>query len=395
VQRVPVSDNHPMTRRSLMTAGIGSVSAQLLTGFQQELQLSRVASLNEFEALAKARLPAMAFDFVAGGVGNEITLRANVNAWDTIRLRPRVLTDVSRIDTRVNLLGSELPQPLLLAPTSYHRLCHPDGELATVKGASQSNTTMVISSFANTRVEDIAAAAPARLWYQLYVPRDRGFAKEMVERAVSAGCKALCLTVDMPARGYRDRDIRNSFALPYGLDRPNYRGLSTTTAVPLGDVYHVTQDPTFQWRDLEWLRGVAKVPVVAKGIMTPEDAELAVKAGVAAVLVSNHGGRSVDTLPATADVLEGIAQRVAGRVPVLVDGGIRRGTDVVKALALGAAAVLIGRPYLYALATAGAVGVERIVNILTLELKMAMAVLGRTTISSIDRSVLWRGDARG
>ena len=382
-----------MTRRSLLVATASSVSASLVHAFQ-DVQLSRVPSLDEFEALAKRRLSSMAYDFVAGGVGNEVTRRSNTHAWDAIRLRPRVLTDVSSIDTRVKLLGSEMPRPLLLAPTAYHRLCHPDGELATVQGAARSETTMVVSSFANTRVEDIAAAAPASLWYQLYVPRDRGFAKAMVERAEAAGCRALCLTVDMPARGYRDRDIRNAFALPSGLDRPNYRGLETATTVPLADVYHVTQDPTFIWRDLDWLRATAKVPIVAKGIMTPEDADLAVKAGVAAVIVSNHGGRSLDTLPATADVLQDIADHVGGRVPLLVDGGIRRGTDIVKALALGATAVLIGRPYLYALATAGAAGIERVVAILTLELKMAMALLGKTTISSIDRAVIWHG-ARG
>ena len=200
-------------------------------------------------------------------------------------------------------------------------------------------------------------------------------------------------------RGYAgaripDRDIRNGFGLPAGLDRPNYSGLESSPTVPLGDVYHVTQDPTFNWRDLEWLRTTAKVPVVAKGIMTPEDADLAVKAGVGAVIVSNHGGRSLDTLPATAEVLEEIASRVGGRVPLLVDGGIRRGTDIVKALALGATAVLIGRPYLYALATAGAAGIERVVAILTLELKMAMALLGKTTIGGIDRSVIWRDPIR-
>ena len=379
-----------MTRRTLLAVSAGSLSPGLLHAFQ-DVQLSRIASLNDFEILAKARLAATAYDFVAGGVGDEVTLRANLQAWNAIRVKPTALVDVSQINIGVELLGNRMKHPVLLAPTSYHRLCHPDGELATVKGAAQSSTTMIVSSFANTRVEDINSAAPATTWYQLYIPRDRGFARTMIETAEAAGCKALCLTLDQPARGYRDRDIRNGFALPPGLERPNYRGLGSTNDIPLGDVYHAVQDPSFVWRDLEWLRATAKVPVVAKGVMTPDDAELAVKAGVAAIIVSNHGGRSVDTVPATAEVLGSIVERVAGRVPLLVDGGIRRGTDIIKALALGATAVLIGRPYLYALATAGAAGVAKSVEILTLELKMAMALLGKTTISSIDRKVIWPG----
>ena len=339
-----------MTRRRLLAVSAGSLSPMLLRALQ-DVQLSRIASLNDFEILAKARLPPTAYDYVAGGVGDEVTLRANLQAWDALRVRPTALVDVSQINTGLNLLGNQMKHPVLLAPTAYHRLCHPDGELATVKGAAQTSTTMIVSSFANTRVEEITAAAPATTWYQLYVPRDRGFARAMVEIAEAAGCKALCLTVDSAARGYRDRDIRNAFALPNGLDRPNYRGLASTKDIPLGDVYHPVQDPSFVWRDLEWLRAIAKLPVVAKGVMTPDDADRAIKAGVAAIIVSNHGGRSIDTLPATAEVLGSIGERVASRVPLLVDGGIRRGTDIIKALALGATAVLIGRPYLYALAT--------------------------------------------
>jgi len=336
----------------------------------------------------------MAFDYLAGGVGNEVTLRANVEAWDKFRIRSRVLVDVSQIDTRVNVLGSELRHPILLAPTAYHRLFHSAGELETVKGAAESGTTMVVSSFSTTLIDEIARAAPANLWFQLYVPPDRGFTKALIQRAEAAGCKALCLTLDSPVRGYRDRDIRNAFVLPPGLDRANLRGLGTTPGnrvLPADDIYSPIFDPSLGWRDLEWLRSISRLPLLVKGIMTPEDAEMAVKSGVSGIVVSNHGGRSLDSVPATAEVFPSISVRVAGRVPLLVDGGIRRGTDVLKALAWGANAVLIGRPYVYGLATAGSAGVARVIEMLTTELRIAMALAGRPTIKAIDSSAIWPG----
>jgi 4-hydroxymandelate oxidase len=215
--------------------------------------LSRIASVNEFESLAKARLTSVTYDFLAGGAGSEVTLRANVEAWERVRIRPRVFVDVSRIDTRVKLLGSELPHPILLAPTAYHRLFHAAGEIETVKGASLSGSILVASSFATTLIEDMARASPAKLWFQLYVQLDRGFTRALVQRAEAAGCAALCLTADFAVRGYRDRDIRNAFTLPAGLDRANLRGLgatASTNVLPSDGIYNAAQDPSFRWRDL-------------------------------------------------------------------------------------------------------------------------------------------------
>ena len=253
---------------------------------------------------------------------------------------------------------------------------------------------MVASSFSTTIIEEMARAAPAKMWFQLYVQPDRGFTRALVQRAEAAGCTALCLTADFAVRGYRDRDIRNAFALPAGLDRANLRGLggtASTKVLPTDGIYNAAQDPSFRWRDLDWLRSNSRIPLLVKGIMTPEDAEEAVKSGVSGIVVSNHGGRSLDSVPATAEVFPAISERVAGRVPLLVDGGIRRGTDILKALAWGASAILIGRPYVYALASAGSAGVARVVEILTTELKMAMALAGRPNITAIDRSAIWSG----
>jgi 4-hydroxymandelate oxidase len=358
----------------------------------QTLTLSRIASLTEFEALASARLPRMAYDHLAGGAGSEVTLRANREAWDHLRLRPRILVDVSQIDISVRLFGHELEHPILLAPTAYHGLYHPEGELETVRGAAASCSTLVASSYATRSIEDMARTASVSLWFQLYVERDREFTRDLVRRAEEAGCKALCVTVDQPLRGYRDRDIRNAFALPPGLERANLRGLGEAMRqqVLVSDgIYSAAHDPTFTWQDLEWLRSLVRIPLLVKGVLTPEAAEKAIQAGVAGLIVSNHGGRSLDTVPATAEVFPLIAEQVSGRVPLLVDGGIRRGTDVLKALALGAQAVLIGRPYVYALAVAGAAGISRAVDILTTELKMALAMSGRPTIASIGRDVIW------
>jgi 4-hydroxymandelate oxidase len=353
-----------------------------------------LASLSDFEPAARDRLSHMAYEYISGGAGDEITVRANREAYERIRLRPRVLVDVSKIDTRVTLFGVELPFPILLAPTAYHRLVHPDGELATVRGAEAAHAAMVISSFATTSVERIAAETRTPLWFQLYVMPDRGFTRELVERAEAAGCRALCVTVDSPTPGARNREERAGFTLPPGMARENLRRLGATVAggshrPTEQDIFTATLDPALAWKDIEWLRTFARVPVLLKGIMNPEDAARGIETGASGLIVSNHGGRNLDTLPATVDALPAIVEKAAGRVPVLVDGGVRRGTDVLKAIALGASAVLIGRPYLYGLGVNGAEGVATVVQILRRELGMAMALTGRKSLAEIDRSVLW------
>jgi 4-hydroxymandelate oxidase len=348
--------------------------------------------LSDFERIARGRIPAMAWEYISGGAGDENSLRWNCEAWDLLRLLPRVLVDVSRLDTRVTLFGREMPLPILLAPTAYHRLVHPDGELATVRGAGAAGVTMIVSTLATVAIEEIARAAAQPLWFQLYVQADRSFTRDLVRRAEEAGCQALCVTVDTPVGGARHRETRVKFTLPAGLSLPNLHGLNVAPSAHVSDpwtIYGKLFDPTLTWRDIEELCAYARVPVLLKGVLAAEDAALAVESGAAGVIVSNHGARNLDTVAATAEVLPRVVDRVAGRVPVLVDGGIRRGTDVLKALALGASAVLLGRPSLYALAAAGSEGVAQAVHILRRELQMAMALTGRTSIAQIDRSVLW------
>ncbi|MCI0387217.1 MAG: alpha-hydroxy-acid oxidizing protein [Acidobacteria bacterium] len=352
-------------------------------------------NLFDFEPLARARISPMAWEYISGGAGDEVTLRWNRDSFDRIRLRPRILVDVSHLDTRVKLFGRELPHPILLAPTAYHRLLHPDGELATVKGAGAAGATMVVSTMATTSVEDIAAAATHPLWFQLYVQPDRSFTRDLVERAQAAGCQALVVTVDTPVVGLRNREMRIKFALPPGMDRPNLKGLKTSSTShlpPEHEIYSAVLESKLTWKEIDWLRSFARVPVLLKGVLHPDDAERAAQAGVSGIIVSNHGARNLDTVPATIDVLPEVVARIRGRVPVLpvlMDSGIRRGTDVLKALALGASAVFIGRPYLYGLGTAGAEGVTRVINILRREFEMAMALTGKTSIASIDSSLIW------
>jgi 4-hydroxymandelate oxidase len=353
-----------------------------------------LVSISDFERAAREKTPTMAWEYIAGGAGDENTLRWNGDAYQRIQLRPRCLVDVSALDTRVRLFGHELAFPIFLSPTAYHRLIHPEGEIATAKGAGAAGATMIVSSFATTSIDDVAKVATGPLWFQLYMQHDRGFTRALVERAQAAGCQAVCLTVDTPALGARNREARVKFALPAGMDRPNLKGLEAARSTashlpPEGSIYSSILDPSLTWKDVEWLRGFAKVPVLLKGILNPDDAGHAVDAGAAGIIVSNHGARNLDTVPATITALPAVADRVAGRVPVLVDGGVRRGTDVLKALALGATAVGIGRPYLFGLAVDGAAGVRRVVEILRLEFGMAMALTGRATIAAIDRSVLW------
>ncbi|HEY4131402.1 MAG TPA: alpha-hydroxy acid oxidase [Gemmatimonadaceae bacterium] len=349
-----------------------------------------VLSLPEFEEHARQCMTSMAYDFVSSGAADENTLRWNREAYDRIRLRPRVLREVATVDTRVALLGHEHAFPILLAPTAYHRAIHPEGELATARGAGAAGATWVVSTATTTPLEDIVKVASAPLWFQLYVQPDKGATQALVQRAEANGCQALCLTVDTPVQGARNRQARAKFALPPGVTAPYMTQLGTGGHA----VTDTRRGVAVTWKDVEWLRSIARIPLLLKGIVTGDDAEHGIAAGASGIMVSNHGARNLDTLPATIDALPEVTERVAGRVPVLVDGGIRRGTDVVKAIALGATACLIGRSYCYGLSIGGAAGVQRVVEILRGELEMAMQLTGRRSLRDIDRTVLWDGAQR-
>jgi 4-hydroxymandelate oxidase len=346
--------------------------------------LGDILTLDEFEQWARAAMPGPVYEYVAAGAADEHTLRRNPAAFEPILLRPRVLVDVGILDTSVELLGQRLPHPVLLAPAAYQRTMHPDGELATARGAAASGTTVVVSTATTTPIREVADVATTPLWFQLYVQSDREFTRDLVQEVEAAGCRALCVTVDTPALGARNRMARAQFALPPGLST---RHLYDVTNRLRGII--TPEKVTLTWADIEWLRSIATVPILLKGILDPDDAERAVAAGVQGIVVSNHGARNLHTTPATIEALPAVADRVAGRVPVLMDGGIRRGTDVLKALALGARAVLIGRPYCYGLAVGGAAGVARVLEILLEEFRLAMKLTGRSTIGAIDRGVLW------
>jgi 4-hydroxymandelate oxidase len=349
--------------------------------------------VRDYERLAPERMSRLAWEYVGGGAGDELTLRWNHEAYERIRLLPRNLVDVSRLDTRVTLLGRELPHPILLAPIAYQQLVHPEGELATAKGAGAAGATMLLSTFSTTGLEEVAAVAAGPMWFQCYILRDRGFTRALLQRAEAAGYQALVVTVDTPILGARHRETRINFALPPGMKKANLQGLAgaTDSHRPKGqDIYSDLLDPKLTWDDIEWLRSQTRLPLILKGVLSPDDARRAAAAGVSGLIVSNHGGRNLDTLPATIDALPAIVAEVAGRMPVLVDGGIRRGTDILKALAFGASAVLIGRPYIFGLAVGGAEGVTRVIAILRREFEMAMALTGRPSIASIDPSVIFR-----
>ncbi len=350
-------------------------------------------TIDDWEPLAKERLTDMAYTYLVGGAGDEVTLRGNREGFARIRLRPLMLVDVSEIDTASVLFGQSLKLPVLLAPVAYQKIVHPEGELEAVRGANAAGVVFTASTAATIAVEEIAREATIPPWFQLYASSDRPFTKALVDRAREAGCSVLCFTVDAPVRGQRDRDTRVGFRLPPGLQRPNFRDLNpqALTGNPRAEgrsIYSPNLDPKLTWEYLSWLRSVAGMPIVLKGIVTAEDAIRGLEAGVDGFVVSNHGGRVIDTVIPAIEALPEVVDAVEGRVPVLLDSGIRRGTDVIKAIALGAAAVMIGRPYLYALAVDGAEGVRKCVDILQREIEMAMAACGRPNIASIDRSLV-------
>jgi len=349
-------------------------------------ELDDIVCLHDAEIAAQALIPESSFIYIQSGAGEEVTLRWNQEKFNEIRLQPRVLQDLGDLDTTVSLLGRRLAMPLLFSPTALNRIAHPEGELAVAKGAGATGTTYILSTGANTSIEDIKKVATEPIWFQLYLQVDSQFTFDLVRRAEAAGAEALCITVDAPVAGARNRTERAHFRLPDGLTEPHLVGVKQRDSVAnLDRVIPVRQT----WKDIAELISFTKLPAFLKGITNAADAAMAVKVGAAGIIVSNHGARNLDTQPATIEVLPGVVNAVEGRIPVLMDGGIRRGTDIVKALAYGARAVLIGRPYLYGLAAGGADGVAHIQRILRKELRMAMALLGRPTIASIDRSVLW------
>lgn len=348
----------------------------------------------DFEKLAREKLPQMAYDYYASGAHDEITLRENHAAYDRIRLAYRVLVDVSRRDLSTRVLGARVSMPILIAPTAFHRMAHPEGEVATVRAAGAAETIMVLSTLSNTSVEEVMAAAGGPVWFQLYVYRDRGASEALVRRVEAAGCSALVLTVDAPLLGRRERDVRNRFRLPEGLSVKNMlpAGLGDLPKEVLDSglaAYFATLiDPALTWQDVDWLRRITQLPIVIKGIVRADDALRAIEHGAAGIVVSNHGGRQLDTSPATIDALPKIADAVAGRIDVLLDGGIRRGTDAIKALALGAKAVLIGRPVLWGLTAGGVDGVHQVLDILRGELDLAMALCGTAAIEQVTRDLV-------
>jgi len=348
------------------------------------------------EEMARAKVPRAIFDYIAGGAEDEVTLRRNREAFGRWALRPRVLMDVSKRDTKTVLLGERVSMPVCVAPTSFHALVHPEGEVATARGAAAAETILIASTISTKPLEEVAAAADAPRWFQLYVYRDRAVTEELVARAVKAGYKVLCLTADTPVLGRRERDERNAFTLPPGFGIANLKGagLDGMPEVEHGSAFakYVTDllDSSLTWEDVDWLKSISPLPLVIKGIMTAEDAVLAVEHGAAGIVVSNHGGRQLDSTLGSLDALPDVVAAVRGRIEVYLDGGIRRGTDVLKALALGAKAVLVGRPILWGLALGGADGVRAVLDELHTELDTAMALAGRANVKDIDASLVVR-----
>jgi isopentenyl diphosphate isomerase/L-lactate dehydrogenase-like FMN-dependent dehydrogenase len=347
-------------------------------------------SIADYERLAEERLEPGPWAYLAGGSADEWTLRENRAAFARWTFRPRVLCDVSEISTATTVLGTRIELPVVLAPVAYQQLYHPDGECATARGAAAAGTGIAVSTFSTRSHEEIAAASPGVLqWCQLYVFQDRGVTREHLAEAAAAGCAAVVLTVDTPRLAQRERDLRAGFEIPSDLPLPYARAAIGDAAHNPADQFALL-DASVSWRDLEWIASEADLPVVLKGVVTAEDAELAVEHGAAAVVVSNHGGRQLDGVPATLDALPEVAEAIAGRVEVYLDGGIRRGTDVAKALALGARAVLAGRGPVFGLATAGEDGVSHVLELLRDELALTLCLLGCTSPDEVTREHVQR-----
>ena len=348
----------------------------------------------DFERAAEERMEPGAFGYVAGGANDEWTLHENQAAFERWVLRPRMLVDISQVTTATTVLGTECSMPLLVAPTAFQRTVHPEGEVAMARGAAAAGTVMCLSTFATATIEEVAEAAPdAPRWFQLYWSSDRDFVRDVLARVEAAGFGAVLVTVDLPRLGRRERDLRTAFVVPEELPVPAFLALADAARAVSPEDISWAVDDTLTWRDLEWLRSVSSLPVLVKGVLTAEDAVLAAEAGADGVVVSNHGGRQLDGVAASLDALPEVVDAAGDRLVVLMDGGIRRGADVVKALALGAQAVLAGRPPLWGLGAGGADGARQILELLRAELELALALCGCTSPAEVTRAHVGRAAA--
>jgi L-lactate dehydrogenase (cytochrome) len=379
-------------------------------------RLARVASVADLRAVAHRRLPRGVFDYIDGGAEDERTLAANAAAFAAVIFRPRVLRDVGEVDPSTTLLGRRLPLPLVLAPTGFTRIADPDGELAVARAAARAGLPYTLSTLSTRSIEEVAGAASGPKWFQVYVWRDRGLVKEMIGRAATAGYEALVLTVDTAVLGRRERDVRRGFSLPPkiglgtlvdGALHPGWtwRFLRSdpirfanvhdaagvgdgSTAVTLSEYVNTQFDPGLSWRDVEWMRSVWSGPLVIKGVQTVDDARLAADAGVEAIALSNHGGRQLDSAPAPLDLVAPVADAVGDRLEIICDGGVRRGSDIVKAVALGARACMAGRAYLYGLGAAGERGVDHVLGLLGADVRRTMALVGASSVAELGRELV-------
>ena len=379
--------------------------------------LNACGDLGDLRAIAKKRLPGGVFDYFDGAAEDEVTKVENSRAFANVELRPRILRDVSKIDTSTTIMGQQVPFPIALSPTGFTRIAHPQGELAVARVAGKFSLPFTLSTLGTRSIEEVAAVATGPLWYQLYVWKDRGLSRELVQRAKAAGYKSIMLTVDTPVFGRRERDVRRGFTLPPkigletfidGIRHPKWTfdfvrnepitfsavagrsDVDGSRAITLADYVNSQFDPTLSWKDLAWIREESGLPIMLKGIQSVEDALVAAEMGVDAIALSNHGGRQYDGSPAPIALLPEVMQSVGDRIEVLVDGGVRRGSDVVKACALGARGVMFGRPYLYGLGAAGEPGVQWALDHITQGVTRTMALIGETSIANMSDGVVKR-----
>lgn len=351
-------------------------------------------TVSEFELAARGVLPVATFDYYAGGSGDLASLHRNREAYDGLAVHYRVFRDVGRCDLSCELLGHHIPHPILAAPTAFHCLAHPEGEVATARGLGQAGALMTLSSLSTRTVEDVAVASSGPKWFQLYINRDRGFTRDLIARVEAAGYSALVVTADTPRWGTRLQDIRNGFHLPPGLEAVNLvrshadAGTLSHSGAGLGSAFDWMLDATLTWRDFEAVCGATRLPVLVKGVCRSDDALSAFAAGAAGVVVSNHGGRQMESAPATVSVLPQVRAAVGPGKLLIVDGGIRCGADALKALALGADAVQVGRPVLWGLAAGGEPGVARVIGMMRAELEQAMALAGAASLAEVTTDLI-------